>query len=70
MRYSNRATYRRQREFLRRQFLQDGKLPLADVLSRECIDEALSTIGACWNDRIYTPLLSDTVGLSRPSLEC
>ncbi len=58
MRYSSRATYRRQREFLRSQFLQDGKLPLADVLSRECLDEALSTIGACWNDRIYTPLVT------------
>jgi len=58
MRYCNRVTYRRQREFLRRQFLQDGKLPLAGVLSPACIDEAMTTIGACWNDRIYTPLVT------------
>jgi len=58
MRYSNRPTYRWQREFLRRQFLQGGKQPFGDVLSRECIDEALSTIEACWNDRIYTPLVT------------
>ena len=58
MSYSNRATYWRQREFLRRQFLQDGKLPFADVLSRQCIDEGLSTIEACWNDRVYTPLIT------------
>jgi len=58
MGHSSRATYRRQREFLRRQFLQDGKTPFADVLSRQCIDEGLSTIGACWNDRVYTPLMT------------
>ena len=58
MRYSNQARYWRQRVFLRRQFLQDGKRPFANVLSRECIDEALSTIEACWNDRIYTPLVT------------
>ncbi|MCO6047001.1 IS4 family transposase [Aeoliella sp. ICT_H6.2] len=58
MRYSNRVTYRRQREFLRRQFLQDGKRTFADVLSPACIDEAMSTIGACWNDRTYTPLVT------------
>ena len=58
MRYSNQARYWRQREFLRRQFLQDGKRPFANVLSRECIDEALGTIGACWNDRIYTPVVT------------
>lgn len=58
MRYSNKATCRRQLDFLRRQFLQDGELPFTDVLSRECIEEALSTIGACWNDRNYTPLVT------------
>ncbi|MEZ6069289.1 MAG: IS4 family transposase [Pirellulales bacterium] len=58
MSYSNRASYRRQREFLRHQFLQDGKLPFADVLSRQCIDEGLKTIGECWNNRVYTPLMT------------
>lgn len=56
MRYS--AKYQRQREFLRRQFLQNGKAPFADVLSSECIDTALNTIFACWNDCIYTPLVT------------
>lgn len=58
MSYSNQATYRRQREFLRRQFLQDGELPFADVLSRQCIDEGLRTVEACWNERVYTPLIT------------
>ena len=69
MRYSNRPAYQRQREFLRRQFLQGGKKPFADVLSRECIDEALGTIEACWNDRIYTPLVTLWVFLGQV-LEC
>lgn len=65
MRYCNRVTYRRQREFLQRQFLQDGKRTFADVLSPACIDEAMSTIGVCWNDRIYTPLMTLWVFLSQ-----
>jgi len=35
MRYCNEQLFRSQFEFLRRQFLQDGELPFADVLARE-----------------------------------
>jgi hypothetical protein len=44
--------------FLRRQFLQDGKLPFTNVLTVETITHALETIDACWKDRIYTPLVT------------
>src|SRR4051794_11496099 len=43
---------------LRRQFLQDGGLPFADVLTAEGLHEALGEIKAAWNDRIYTPLVT------------
>ena len=42
MRYSNESSFRRQFNFLRRQFLQDGELPFTDVLSRETVFEALA----------------------------
>jgi hypothetical protein len=44
--------------FLRRQFLQDGKLPFTNVLTVETITQALEKIDACWKDRIYTPLVT------------
>jgi hypothetical protein len=44
--------------FLRRQFLQEGELPFTDVLSEEAVAPALEAIEACWNDRIYTPLVT------------
>lgn len=28
------------------------------MLSRQCIDEGLRTIEACWNERVYTPLIT------------
>jgi hypothetical protein len=43
-------------DFLRRQFLQEGDLPLTDVLTAETVSGALKTIKFGWNDRIYTPL--------------
>ena len=63
MRYSNDRSFRRQFEFLRRQFLQEGDLPFADVLSRDTAPQALDpqaldTIEGAWNERIYTPLVS------------
>jgi hypothetical protein len=58
MRYSSEGSFRRQFDFLRRQFLQDGELPLADVLSSESVAQALDTIENAWNDRIYTPLVT------------
>ena len=44
--------------FLRRQFLQDGRLPFTNVLTVETITHALEKIDACWKDRIYTPLVT------------
>ena len=58
MRDSNRGSVQKQISFLRRQFLQEGELPLASVLSDETIAPALKAIEACWNDRIYTPLVT------------
>jgi hypothetical protein len=43
---------------LRRQFLQDGGLPFADVLTAESLHEALGEVKATWNDRIFTPLVT------------
>jgi hypothetical protein len=47
---------RRQVDTLRRQFLQEGGLPFADVLTDDGLHEALGEVKAAWNDRIYTPL--------------
>ena len=58
MRYSSNRLFRAQFDSLRRQFLQDGELPLTDVLSRETVTEALDTIEVAWNERIYTPLVT------------
>ena len=49
---------RRQVESLRHEFLQDGQLPLTDVLTEEGIEEALQEIKAPWNERIFTPLVT------------
>ena len=35
-----------------------GDLPFTDVLSAEVVTQALTAIGACWNDRIFTPLVT------------
>ena len=58
MRYSSDRSFRRQFEFLRRQFLQEGELQFADVLSRETAQQALDTIEVAWNERIYTPVVT------------
>ena len=56
---------RHQVEALRRQFLQDGGLPSADVPSVRCLEEALRQIKAEWRDRIYTPLVTLRVFLGQ-----
>ncbi len=58
MRYCNEQLFRSQFEFLQRQFLQDGGLPFADILSRETVEQAFDTIEVAWNERIYTPLVT------------
>jgi hypothetical protein len=48
----------RQVRFLRQQFLQEGELPFTDLHSAEVVWQTLTAIGACWNDRIFTPLVT------------
>jgi hypothetical protein len=49
---------RQQVDTLRREFLQEGELPFADVLSSGCLTEALAEIQRPWKDRIFTPLVT------------
>ncbi len=58
MRYSSDGRFRQQARFLRQQFLQDGDLPFSDVLSEGIVAQALTSVGACWTDRIYSPLVT------------
>ncbi len=58
MRYSNQGRFQQQLRFLRRQFFQDGDLPLSNILSEGIVTQALTAIGVCWLDRIYTPLVT------------
>jgi Transposase DDE domain len=57
MRYSNQGRFRRQMQFLRQQFLQDGDLPFTDVLTADLVSQALATVSG-WMDRIYSPLVT------------
>src|SRR5215216_2651603 len=57
MRRASHGRLRRQFDFLRRQFLQEGGLPFADVLTEEVIAEALAAVGG-WLDRIFSPLVT------------
>jgi hypothetical protein len=58
MRQSFSGRFRREVGFLRRQFLQDGSLPFADVLSADLVARALAAIGTAWYERVYTPLVT------------
>ena len=58
MRYSNQGWFREQFGFLKRQFLQEGKLPFTEVLCEATIAPALQAIDGCWKDRVYTPLVT------------
>lgn len=58
MGHSNQGRFQQQVSFLRRQFLQEGKLPFTDVLSEAMVKQALSAVGARWLDRIYSPLVT------------
>jgi hypothetical protein len=50
--------FRRQVNFLRQQFVQDGDLPLTDVLTEEIVEQALTATNVVWLDRIYSPLVT------------
>src|ERR1700722_7654151 len=58
MRYSSEARFQQQLRFLRRQFLQEGELPFANVLSDGIVSQALTAFNVCWLDRIYSPLVT------------
>src|SRR6266481_292057 len=58
IRHALHGRFRKQVDFLRQQFLQEGRLPFTDVLSAECVSQALETIEFSWKDRIFTPLLT------------
>ena len=58
MRYSTDQRFRQQVRFLKRQFLQDGKLPLSDVLSENVVSKALSAAGVFWKERVYSPIVT------------
>ena len=58
MRHSNHDRLRQQLRFLQRQFLQDGETSFSTVLSEGIVSRALTAIGVCWTDRIYSPLVT------------
>lgn len=58
MSHSRAGSIRRQADFLRRQFLQDGHLPFTEVLTQETIAQALQAINLCWLDRVFSPLIT------------
>jgi len=62
VRYIHRGSFRQRFQqhfqFLRHQFLQDGELPLGDVLSETIVAEALVDHAVDWVDRIYSPLVT------------
>jgi Transposase DDE domain len=58
MRHPTRHRLHRQIESLRREYLQDGQLPLSDVLTEEGLKGAVEEIKAPWKDRIFTPLVT------------
>ena len=58
MRGPSHGRFRQQIDALRREFLQEGGLPFAGVLSSESLTEAVAEVKAPWNDRIFTPLVT------------
>ena len=58
MRHFSSGRIRQQFRFLSRQFLQDGELPLSNVLSENIVAEVLQETDCSWVNRIYTPLVT------------
>jgi hypothetical protein len=65
MRTSHQRGFRRQVCFLRQQFLQDGDLPFANVLSEDLVTRSLTAFNVFWKDRIFSPLVTLWVFLSQ-----
>ena len=54
----NHGRFQQQIRFLRRQFLQDGDLPFAKVLTSASIAKAVQLAGLNWRERIFTPIVT------------
>src|SRR3954454_23365843 len=50
-------SFRAHADLLRRQFLQGGGLPFADVLTEDALADALTAAGR-WLDRVFSPLVT------------
>ena len=57
MRHPLPGSSRSQAALLRRQFLRDGDLPFATVLTEDVIAESLAAVGH-WLDRVFSPLVT------------
>src|SRR3954447_23125788 len=56
---------RHQVDTLRHEFLQEGGLPFAEVLSSASLTEAVAEVKAPWEDRIFSPLVTLWVSLGQ-----
>lgn len=65
MRHFSHGRLRHQCRFLRRQFLQEGELPLSNILSEDMVSQVLQETECSWVDKIYTPLVTLWVFLSQ-----
>ena len=52
MRFSNQGRLREQVRFLRCQYLQDGLLAFSDILTDDCVRQAMNAVEGVWKDRI------------------
>jgi hypothetical protein len=57
--------FRRQFQFLKRQFLQDNELPFSDLLSEQVVAKSIADNAVDWMDRIYSPLVTLWVFLTQ-----
>jgi len=58
MSHFSRGRFQHQFRFLRRQFLQDGDLPLSNVLSEDLVSEVLKETECSWVNKIYCPIVT------------
>lgn len=54
----NHGRFQQQIKYLRRQFLQDGDLPFAKVLTSASIVKVVQLAGLNWRERIFTPIVT------------
>ncbi len=61
----NHGRFQEQIKFLRRQFLQDGDLPFAKVMTSDSIAKIVQLVGLNWRERIFTPIVTLCVFLGQ-----